>query len=140
MFQTASVAGTGSASSTSGTSSSDITRTVKTELDKDDFLKLLITQLTHQDPLNPMEDKEFIAQMAQFSSLEQLTNLNAGLESMTNFAMTNAVNYIGRTVTFYNSDGEELSYKVTSVTFNQGEVTLHYDGGSVPLENVIGVA
>lgn len=140
MFQTASVAGTGSASSTSSASSSDITRTVKTELDKDDFLKLLITQLTHQDPLNPMEDKEFIAQMAQFSSLEQLTNLNAGLESMTNFAMTNAVNYIGRTVTFYNSDGEELSYKVTSVTFNQGEVTLHYDGGSVPLENVIGVA
>ncbi|WP_213692464.1 flagellar hook assembly protein FlgD [Aminiphilus sp.] len=140
MFQTSSVAGTGSASSTSGTSSDDITRTVKTELGKDDFLKLLITQLTHQDPLNPMEDKEFIAQMAQFSSLEQLTNLNAGLESMTNFAMTNAVNYIGRTVTFYNSDGEELSYKVTSVTFNQGEVTLHYDGGSVPLENVIGVA
>jgi len=140
MFQTASVAGTGSASSTSGTSSSDITRTVKTELDKDDFLKLLITQLTHQDPLNPMEDKEFIAQMAQFSSLEQLTNLNAGLESMTNFVMTNAVNYIGRTVTFYNSEGKELSYKVTSVTFNQGEVTLHYDGGSVPLENVIGVA
>jgi flagellar basal-body rod modification protein FlgD len=140
MFQTASVAGTGSAFSTSSASSSDITRTVKTELDKDDFLKLLITQLTHQDPLNHMEDKEFIAQMAQFSSLEQLTNLNAGLESMTNFAMTNAVNYIGRTVTFYNSDGEELSYKVTSVTFNQGEVTLHYDGGSVPLENVIGVA
>jgi flagellar basal-body rod modification protein FlgD len=140
MFQTSSVAGTGNASSTSGTSSDDITRTVKTELGKDDFLKLLITQLTHQDPLNPMEDKEFIAQMAQFSSLEQLTNLNAGLESMTNFAMTNAVNYIGRTVTFYNSDGEELSYKVTSVTFNQGEVTLHYDGGSVPLENVIGVA
>jgi flagellar basal-body rod modification protein FlgD len=140
MFQTSSVAGTGSASSTSGTSSSDITRTVKTELGKDDFLKLLITQLTHQDPLNPMEDKEFISQMAQFSSLEQLTNLNAGLESMTNFAMTNAVNYIGRTVTFYNSDGEELSYKVTSVTFDQGEVTLHYDGGSVPLENVIGVA
>jgi flagellar basal-body rod modification protein FlgD len=140
MFQTSSVAGTGSASSTSGTSSSDITRTVETELGKDDFLKLLITQLTHQDPLNPMEDKEFISQMAQFSSLEQLTNLNAGLESMTNFAMTNAVNYIGRTVTFYNSDGEELSYKVTSVTFDQGEVTLHYDGGSVPLENVIGVA
>ena len=109
-------------------------------LGKDDFIKILITQLSHQDPTAPMEDKEFIAQMAQFSSLEQLTNLNAGLESMTNFAMTNAVNYIGRTVTFYNSDGEELSYKVTSVTFNQGEVTLHYDGGSVPLENVIGVA
>lgn len=50
-------------------------------LGKDAFLKLLITQLRNQDPLNPMEDKEFIAQMAQFSTLEQMQELNKNILS-----------------------------------------------------------
>jgi hypothetical protein len=51
-------------------------RSVDNDLGKDAFLKLLITQLQHQDPLEPMDDQDFIAQIAQFSSLEQMQNLN----------------------------------------------------------------
>lgn len=52
------------------------------DLDKDMFLRLLTTQLANQDPLNPIEDKEFIAQLAQFNSLEQMQNLNRSMESL----------------------------------------------------------
>jgi flagellar basal-body rod modification protein FlgD len=57
-------------------------KTNKNELDKDAFLKLLITQLANQDPMQPMEDKEFIAQMAQFSTLEQINNMSIGFERL----------------------------------------------------------
>ncbi len=72
-------------------------------LDKESFMLLLVTQFKYQDPLNPMEDKEFIAQLASFSSLEQLMNLNTSMEGLTeatnNQQMINATSYIGKQVT-----------------------------------------
>ena len=65
----------------SGEELKNASRAVSKELDKEAFLKLLIAQLANQDPMNPMEDREFIAQMAQFSSLEQMANMSKTMEN-----------------------------------------------------------
>jgi flagellar basal-body rod modification protein FlgD len=72
-------------------------------LNKDDFLNLLITQLQNQDPLNPTDSTEFTSQLAQFSSLEQLSNVNDNLLELKNFQASinnsQAVSLIGKTIT-----------------------------------------
>ncbi|MSQ03742.1 MAG: flagellar hook assembly protein FlgD [Myxococcales bacterium] len=92
------------------------------ELGKDAFLKLLTTQLQHQDPLNPMENAEFVAQLAQFSSLEQLQGLSDGMESLylVNMSMNNAAltGLIGKDVV---ATGNEFHYPGT------GDETVTYD-------------
>jgi len=68
-------------------------------LGKDDFLKILITQLSYQDPTAPMEDKEFIAQMAQFSTLEQMTGMAKDFSKLTSMLMGNeATSALGKSV------------------------------------------
>jgi flagellar basal-body rod modification protein FlgD len=74
----------------------------KSELDRNAFLRLLTTQLAHQDPLKPMDDQQFVAQLAQFSSLEQLQNIAETIGKFKeNFArqeMQNAVGFIGKQI------------------------------------------
>ncbi|TVR68330.1 MAG: flagellar hook assembly protein FlgD [Spirochaetaceae bacterium] len=85
----------------------------KQELGRDDFLKILLTQLQNQDPTNPMEDREFIAQMAQFSTLEQMTNVARGFRDLSSTLTTSqALSVLGRTVEIRN--GAQLETGVVS--------------------------
>ena len=80
-------------------------KATKSSLDRDDFLKLLITQLQHQDPTSPVDDKDFIAQMAQFSSLEQITNMSAGFQKLSGLlASSQAEQVLGKTVEIHDGD------------------------------------
>jgi len=88
----------------------------KPALDKNDFLKILITQLSHQDPTQPMDDKAFIAQMAQFSSLEQMTNMNDNLNKVaTLVAKSQAVSLLGNAVEL-DEGGRTVTGVVDAVT------------------------
>ncbi|WP_044895596.1 flagellar hook assembly protein FlgD [Bacillus alveayuensis] len=102
-------------------------------LGKDDFLKILITQLQNQDPLNPMEDREFISQMATFSSLEQMTNMNQTLTEFTSLLKQNSLiqysELIGKQVHYTDDQGNEQTSIVQSVRFNGSEVLLELQNG-----------
>ncbi|SDI93950.1 flagellar hook assembly protein FlgD [Natribacillus halophilus] len=101
----------------------EVTTTEEQMLGKDDFLQILIAQLQNQDPLDPMDDREFIAQMAQFSSLEQMTNMNEGMqrfvESQENGALAQTSELIGKTVEWArlvdNDQGEEIEYRQNDI-------------------------
>jgi len=113
-------------------------RQVKNSLGKDDFLNLLITQLTHQDPLDPVDDTEFIAQMAQFSTLEQITNVASSMDNLLKMARLSAESYVGKEVIYYDEDkGTYLQSLVRSAIFDDDKVYLELDDGKyIPLEGV----
>ncbi|HOJ77413.1 MAG TPA: flagellar hook capping FlgD N-terminal domain-containing protein [Bacillota bacterium] len=114
------------AATTNGYMNTTKTRNTGDSLGKDDFLRLLVTQLQNQDPLNPMEDKEFISQMAQFTSLEQMQNL----VKASSFQQATAM--IGQNVkaVIYDNGMSELIFgRVTSVSQISGEMYLTLDDG-----------
>lgn len=92
----------------------------QTSLGQEDLFKILIAQLSYQDPLKPMDNQEFMAQMAQFTSLEQTRQSNEKLEALLSVqASTQAIGLLGRTVQANTESGEVIG-NVTTITFNQG--------------------
>src|SRR3954447_25971983 len=104
----------------------------KTALGKDDFLKLLVGQLQHQDPMQPADDTQFIGQMAQFSQLEQETNTAQSASQMSDqLTRSSALGLIGRTVT-YKDDSDHIQTGVVQQVDidSDGKATLTVGGAS----------
>lgn len=118
------------AATNSTTSDTTAVRSATSELDKDAFMQILVTQLKNQDPLSPMDNTDFIAQMAQFSVLEELQSLN------TSFSFGQASGLVGKSVyaTVTADDGTETVTcgKVTSVMTSGGVPFLEVNGKYIP--------
>ena len=111
-----------SISATQATTNNTTTTTAKskTQVDYDSFLKLLVAQMKNQDPTNPMDSTQYVAQLASFSQVEQSVNMNAKLDSLLqSSALAQANSLIGRTVT--NAD-DTLSGKVVSVKLGTNSI------------------
>ena len=108
------------------------------DLGKDEFLELLVTQLQHQDPLDPMDDKEFIAQTAQFSALEQMQNLNTNMKALMDYQkLGEASNLVGREVEVLNSEsGENITGEVDKIVKGDDDYRLVVNDREYDLEMV----
>ena len=132
------ISGVNSANQVSQDQNQEISQ--KNTLDKNAFFELLITQLKNQDPLKPMENKEFIAQMAQFSALEQMQNMNQNIEKFLNREkLTDGAVLIGKTVEKA-GENEVISGEVKKVIFEDGNsyVTLE-DGTRIRTDSITAI-
>ena len=110
-------------------------------LGKEDFLKLLVAQLTHQDPTNPVQETEFITQLATYSGLEQQMTMNKNLETLIDSTNSNtatsAVDLIDKVVGWVDDNGELQTGLVSFIDVEGGEVYLCLsDNSYVPFKNI----
>lgn len=114
---------------------------VTSQLGRDQFMQLLVTQMRNQNPLEPIKDAEFIAQLAQFSSLEGIENLNATFGDMLALQqVTQASDLIGKTVVYQPGDSSTITRgTVDGITVRDGAVNLIVNQTLVPLDQVRGL-
>jgi flagellar basal-body rod modification protein FlgD len=105
--------------------------TQSSSIGKDTFLKLLVAQMTHQDPLNPQDQQAFLAQLAQFSTVEGVNNVQ---ESQTRLQATNMLGKKVDALYMENNSAQAVSGVVTNVRFERGGVTLNLQGLDRPVK------
>jgi flagellar basal-body rod modification protein FlgD len=120
---------TSALSGTTGTTGTPTSGAGNTAMGKDDFLKLLVGQLQHQDPMQPSDDQAWIGQMAQFSQLEQVSNTAATTQKIVDTLNTNGtLSLIGRTVTYLDEAGAAHTGAVETVDMAGGTASLTVGG------------
>ncbi len=109
----------------------------KNNLGEADFLELMITQLRNQDPTKPMENQQFIAQMAQFTSLKQMNNLAATMSTFTKeFSFTKAVGLVQKEITWNDANGMLQHGKVDSIRVKNGDSYLMVGDQEVSMSDI----
>jgi flagellar basal-body rod modification protein FlgD len=127
------------AAATTANDGTDGTTTVakKTMLGQDDFLKLLAVQFQQQDPMKPMEDTAFIAQMAQFTALDQTKSMLTQMTQLGNSqGLATANSYLGRQVTLTDANDQTITGLVGAVQVTNGTPQLIVNGTAYPVSSV----
>jgi flagellar basal-body rod modification protein FlgD len=124
----------------STTDSAAASEVARTTMDKDDFLKLFITSLQYQDPLNPMQNSEMMQQLSQLGMMEQVSNMKTAVEKMTEKSpesqAADAAKLVGLTVTSIGDDGTPIKGKVEKVSFNDGLTELLVAGKTITIGSI----
>ena len=117
--------------------SSGSSRVTKKALEQDDFLKLLVAQVTHQDPMKPQEDLSFIAEMAQFTSLEQTKVMQSDIARLhADSRLATANSLIGRKLTLDGEDGGVIEGVVSGVRVEGGVAKVVVEGKLYELDRI----
>jgi flagellar basal-body rod modification protein FlgD len=114
------------------------TRAPKNQLGGDDFLKLFVTQLQHQDPSSPMDTNDMLGQVTQLATMESLSNLQSSLSEILGLSMrSSGADLVGNHITWNDANGEERAGKVLSAQYGQGiPVLTTEDGQKITLDAV----
>ena len=110
---------------------------IASDVGRDQFLQLLVAQLQNQDPLNPVQNEDFIAQLAQFSTLEGIESLNASFSDMLALQqLTQGSNLIGRVASYRDANNVSQQGTIEAFRVEDGKLQLIIDGQSVALGSV----
>lgn len=107
-------------------------------LNPQQFMKILTTELSHQDPTNPLSSSDFMNEMAALGNLQSVNNMSSSVSNLVQFLqLGSASNMIGKVVSGLDINGSQISGLVTGVLINSGQAALVLSGGnSIPLSSV----